>query len=73
MFHDFLSMLEPDQDALLSAISKHITDEILVEIARADYGQDQELHLAPLRLLRDQGILVEPMHWYPCEVLGRSP
>lgn len=33
------------------------------------YGQDQEQHLAALRLLRDQSTFVMPMHWYPCEVL----
>jgi hypothetical protein len=65
----FLSSLQPDQDSLLSEISKHITDEMLAEIAMADYGQDQEQHLTPLRLLRDQGAFLRPMHWYPCEVL----
>jgi hypothetical protein len=69
MLRVFLSTLKPDQDSLLFELSKHITDEMLVEIACADYGQDQELHLAPLRLLRDQRIFVVPMHWYPCEVL----
>jgi hypothetical protein len=69
MLRVFLKSLEPDQDSLLSAISKHITDEMLAEIAKADYGRDQEKHLAPLRLLRDQGMFVAPMHWYPCEVL----
>ena len=69
MLRVFLNSLRPDQDSLLSAISKHITDEMLAEIAKADYGRDQEKHLAPLRLLRDAGIFVDPMHWYPCEVL----
>ncbi|HEV2323195.1 MAG TPA: hypothetical protein VGS10_04490 [Terracidiphilus sp.] len=69
MLRDFLNSLEPDQDSLLSAISEHITGEMLAEIAKADYGLDQEKHLAPLRLLRDEGIFVAPMHWYPCEVL----
>ena len=69
MLRDFLSTLEPDCDSLLLEVSKHITDEMLVEIACADYGNDQELHLAPLRLLRDQHVFVEPLHWYPCEVL----
>ena len=69
MLRDFLGSLEPDQDSLLSAISRHITDEMLAEIAKADYGQDKEKHLAALRLLRDEGKFVPPMHWYPCEVL----
>lgn len=69
MLHVFLSSLEPDQDSLLSRLSKHITDDMLGEIALADYGCDQEQHLKPLRLLRDQGGFSQPMHWYPCEVL----
>ena len=69
MLRVFLSSLEPDQDSLLLELSKHITDEMLVEIACADYGEGQELHLPPLRLLRDQHTFTEPMYWYPCEVL----
>jgi hypothetical protein len=69
MLRVFLNSLEPDQGSLLSAISRHITDEMLGEIAKADYGRDQEKHLAPLRLLRGEGKFVSPMHWYPCEVL----
>jgi hypothetical protein len=69
MLRDFLNSLEPDQDSLLSAISRHITDEMLGEIAKADYGRDEEKHFAALRLLRDEGKFVAPMHWYPCEVL----
>lgn len=69
MLRALLNSLEPDQDSLLSGLSKHITDEMLAEIATADYGQDQQRHLAPLRLLRDHGTFVKPLHWYPCEVL----
>lgn len=69
MLSAFLNSLEPDRDSLLLAVSKHITDDMLAEIAKADYGQDQEKHLASLRLLRDEGLFVAPMHWYPCEVL----
>lgn len=69
MLRVFLNSLEPNQDLLLSRISTHITDDMLAEIAQADYGRDCEKHLAPLRLLRDQGVFSQPMHWYPCEVL----
>jgi hypothetical protein len=69
MLRVFLNSLEPDQDSLFLELSKHITDEMLVQIALADYGRDQDQHLAPLRLLRDQRIFVGPMYWYPCEVL----
>lgn len=69
MIQAFLDSLEPDGEQLLTEISKHITDDMLEEIALADYGQDQEEDLAALRRLRDTGTFVEPMHWYPCEVL----
>jgi hypothetical protein len=69
MIDSFLASLAPDGDLLLSEISKHITDDMLGEIALADYGQDQERHLAPLLHLRDTGEFINPMHWYPCEVL----
>jgi hypothetical protein len=69
MIQSFLASLEPDGEQLLTEISKHITDDMLEEIALADYGEGQEQHLARLRRLRDTGTFVEPMHWYPCEVL----
>jgi hypothetical protein len=69
MLQTFLSSLEPDVERLLVEVSKHISDDMLVHIARADYGKDQEKHLAALRLIRDQRIFVEPMCLYPCEVL----
>ncbi|MBV8113143.1 MAG: hypothetical protein JO300_00250 [Silvibacterium sp.] len=69
MLRAFLISLEPDQDLLLSELSRQITDEMLDTIAMTDYGQDKERHLASLRLLRDRGIFVKPMYWYPCEVL----
>jgi hypothetical protein len=69
MIQAFLDSLEPDGEQLLSEISKHITDDMLEEIALADYGQDKEQHLAPLRKLRETGTFVEPIYWYPCEVL----
>jgi hypothetical protein len=69
MIQSLLALLEPNIENLLSDMSKHISDDMLAKIASADYGQDQEQHLAPLRHLRDTGTFVEPMYWYPCEVL----
>ncbi len=70
MLRTFLSSLGPNQDALLSGLSKHITDDMLAKLAMADYGQDREQYLASLRPLRDHQTFVTPMHRYPCEVLG---
>jgi hypothetical protein len=69
MIQALLASLQPNNEQLLSEISRHVSDDMLAEIALADYGRDQEQHLAPLRRLCDTGTFVEPMYWYPCEVL----
>ena len=69
MIKAFLTSLQPDSEQLLAEISKHITDDMLGEIALEDYGRDTDQHLAALLRLRDTGKFVEPMYWYPCEVL----
>lgn len=69
MLHAFLNSLEPNQDAFFLELCTHITDDMLAQIALADYGRDQDKHLAPLHLLRDHHFFVAPIHWYPCEVL----
>lgn len=69
MIRDLLSSLNPDSDRLLASISRRVSDEMLAEIAMADYGQQQQRHLAPLLHLRDTGEFIVPMHYYPCEVL----
>jgi hypothetical protein len=69
MILDFLASLDPDGKQLLAEISKDVTDDMLQEIALADYGQGEERHLAVLRRLRDAGAIIEPPGWYPCEVL----
>lgn len=69
MLKQFLESLKPDQDALFSKIAEHITDDMLEEISRADYGNDADEHLAALRRLRNTGELSAPFYWYPFEVL----
>jgi hypothetical protein len=53
LIEELLNRFEPESDGLLREISKHIDDEMLMEIARADYGEEQDDHLAALRKLRD--------------------
>jgi hypothetical protein len=65
----FLAAFKPDQTGLFKIIARHVDDAMLREIAAADYGQDIEQHLAPLRTLRDGGMPPEPRSWYPDEVL----
>jgi len=70
MIETFLESLHPDQHVLFHAIARHITDDMLDEISRADYGQDAEEHLFALRRLRDTGNFVEPMAWYRAKSLS---
>lgn len=53
---------------LLTLLSPQITDELLSDIAMADYGMDVEQHLAGLRAIR-MGDIPLPLAWEPREVL----
>jgi len=66
---DFLQQFEPDSGGLLHAISPHVSDEMLIEIAAADYGEGIDEHLVALKGIRDLGLFREPFTWYPAEVL----
>ncbi len=59
----------PAPDLLLDVARRQIDDGMLLEIARADYGMDDQLHLAALRTIRDQGKVPESLEWHPSEVL----
>lgn len=59
---------DPDSDALFNVLLPEITDDMLREIAAADYGNDIEQDLAPLKLFRDQRV-VPVLDWHPVEVL----
>jgi hypothetical protein len=58
-----------DCDLLLRLVSPRIDDRMLREIAAADYGRDVDEHFAPLRRLRDDGVIPCPLAWEPREVL----
>jgi hypothetical protein len=66
---ELLNRFEPEPEVLLCEISKHISDEMLREIAVEDYGQDIEQHFAALRQVRDTETFPQKTHWYPMEVL----
>jgi hypothetical protein len=66
---EVFSAFDPDPEMLLRAVSQYITDEMLNEIAKADYGDDQEKHFESLVPLRDSGIFPAEMVLYPGEVL----
>jgi hypothetical protein len=66
---ELLNRFEPEPEGLLREISLHVDDEMLKEIAAADYGQDVERHLAALRPIHDTSMFPPDMYWYPTEVL----
>lgn len=57
-------------DGLLVALRPHVDDEMLDDIARADYGMEADAHLRELRAIRDDGTVPAPMDWVPREVLS---
>lgn len=59
----------PAPNLLLDVARRQVDDGMLLEIARADYGIDDQLHLAALRPIRDQGKVPESLEWHPSEVL----
>lgn len=68
MCEPWLKSFDPDSEELLDRLLPKIDDWMLLEIARADYGQDAEKHLAPLKLFRDSRQL-PVLDWHPGEVL----
>ena len=59
----------PSHQRLLDVTRRRIDDEMLTEIAAADYGFDRDAHLAALRPIRDEGIVPVLLGWHPREVL----
>ncbi len=66
---DELRQLNPVPTTLLRSIAAQIDDDMLREIAEADYGQDADVHLAALRHIRDFLEIPTPLAWEPKEVL----
>ena len=64
-----VSAFPPSADSLLTAISRHVTDALLLEISSAEYGDISELHLQKLREIRETKRVDSPFMWHPREVL----
>jgi hypothetical protein len=62
--HHFAS----DADGIFHKLFPEIDDDMLREIAAADYGSDIEQHLGPLSKWRDHRVIPE-LKWHPREVL----
>jgi hypothetical protein len=63
-----IERLEPADNPLLTLIFDRVDDSMLLEIAKADYGDDVDIHLAALHQIRANNIPI-PMQWHPGEVL----
>jgi hypothetical protein len=63
-----LERLEPADNPLLTIVSEHVDNSTLLEIAKADYGEDVEIHLVALHQIRANNISFL-MQWHPGEVL----
>lgn len=59
----------PSNQRLIDLTRHEIDDDMLTEIANADYGCDAENHFEVLRTIRDTGI-VPALGWHGGEVLG---
>lgn len=68
MFEPWLQFFDPDSEELLDRLLPQIDDWMILEVASADYGQEAEKHLAPLKQFRDSREL-PLLEWHPAEVL----
>jgi hypothetical protein len=68
MTESWLNSFKPDADELLDRLLPMIDDSMLCEVAAADYGNDIDLHLAPLQRFRNERLLLN-LEWHPREVL----
>ena len=64
-----LQRLELADDLLLVLNFDRVDDSMVVEMAEADYGDDEDIHLVALHQIRTKNI-PSPMQWHPVEVLG---
>ena len=64
-----IANLAQGRERLMQALSACMTDDMLEEIARADYGMDYDAHLAELKALRSGSPSRGRMRWEPKEVL----
>jgi hypothetical protein len=55
MLIHFLDRFEPADQPLLDLIFEHVDDSMLFDMAKADYGDDVDLHLAALHQIRANG------------------
>jgi hypothetical protein len=64
---ELLATFGPDRDGLLRRVSELVDDQMLLEIAQADYGQDVAEHLSELRTIRDTAAVPAPVRFCPLD------
>lgn len=64
-----LERFPPNQRATVDYFRQQVDEDILREIAGADYSQDIDQHLAALKPIWNGGDLIELDVWFPMEVL----
>jgi len=52
----------PPELQLLARVAQHVDDDMLREIAAADYGMQRDAYFSGLRVLRDECVLLPPDH-----------
>jgi len=67
---ELIIAIPPSPDLLLERARRRTDDWMLMEIARADYGQMADEMMAQLRPIRDKGIVPSPMDGQLIEVLS---
>lgn len=66
---DLARAFPPSPNALLDLLRMRVDDGMLLDIARADYGNDADEHLRAVRVIRDTGAVPVALGWAPQEVL----
>ncbi len=65
-----IAAFPPSATLLLDLARRPIDNDMLLQVARADYGNMIDEMMAELRPIRDEGIIPFPMHWQLKEVLS---
>ena len=66
---NLLHHFNPSKTALLEWLEPHLDDSLLHEIARADYGHDEEANFQALKLIHERQQVPAPLDWIPREVV----
>lgn len=69
---ELYSAFPPDANALVDFTRRFVDDQMLKEIANADYGCGADDYFKALKEIRDSGVMPGSFKWWPKEVLELS-